>query len=187
METLSQTKVDEAAREMLGNLLRAKAFFRRCDVNQLKGFIDAAQQVVEDKEKEAIEEAKRQQEIAKKRAALLDNIHGLCEELGLTYEELLGTDPVKTLRQGNRSAVMNVVKYECTFKGKTYHWKGTGTPPKVFRAAMQEQSVSKAAFLLPEDKQFLHEGRLPIEVPEEDEAEVNRLCELYDKSKANKK
>ncbi|EMN7237092.1 hypothetical protein BB048_01325 [Vibrio parahaemolyticus] len=179
-----QKDVDEAAREMLGNLLRAKAFFRRCEQSHLENLIDAASQILADKKQAAIEKEKQQAQLLKKRGEVMDKIQAMCDELGVTYDEFMGNAQPKEVK---RSAAMNLVRYKCTFKGNDYYWKGVGIPPRVFRAAMQEQSVSKAAFLLPEDQQFTQEGKVEIVVPEEHIEEMDRLCALWDKNNKNRK
>ncbi|MGI2894592.1 hypothetical protein [Vibrio alginolyticus] len=180
--SFNQHDVDNAAREMLGNLLRAKAFFRRCEISQLESLIDAATQVLEDKREAEREAARKEAEVAATRAKLFDQITAYCEEFGMTYEQFMGTDPVKALKENRRASAMNLVKYKCTFKGKDYYWKGVGIPPKVFRACMQLQSVTKAAFLMEEKDMFEQEGRIEIDVPQEHLEELDRLCALYDKS-----
>ncbi|KAB0285454.1 H-NS histone family protein [Vibrio fortis] len=186
MTTLDQKTVDEAAKDMLGNLLRAKAFFRRLTLPQLEGFIDAAQEVVNDKKKEEAERIQREAKVIKKRTEVLNNIQKICDELGITYEEFMGQEAIQQHSSDKRAAAMNMVRYRCELFGKEYFWKGVGLPPKVFKAAMAQQSVTKGAFLMPESEHYSFDGKLDHSVPSEHAEEVEALVAKYEKSAKKK-
>jgi len=176
---MTQNDIDTAAREMLGHLMRAKAFFKRCDVVTIENMIGAAQEVLEAKKKEEIDTAIRMQKINKGKDEIIDNIRDFCAKNDISFEEFMNADMMHTQAKQKAKDSRNLVKYRVEAFGRIYDWKGAGIMPVVIRAALVKLKCSKGAILLPEAEWYVVDGKLDFSVDSVHQAEVEKLAARY--------
>lgn len=182
LDRKEQAVLDDAARTMLGHQLRARAFFRRSSLAQLRDYLDTIQGVLKEKKEEEEERLRSEAQKEAGRRKILKAMQEVADEHGVSLDEVVAEVQRANSAAGRRQSGLNLVKYKCVWRDQEYFWKGTGRVPQVFKAAMVEAKCSKGAFLLPEEDQYPEPEKIIHKVPKEHQEELAALVAQYNKS-----
>jgi DNA-binding protein H-NS len=179
---MNQRDIDIAARDMIGNLLRARAFLKRCDLATVENLRNAAAEVAELKKVEAREEAIKLQKINKEKDALVTSIKEFCAEHDISYDDFINSNTISDHTKAKAKDTHNTVRYRVEAFGRIYDWKGSGIMPVVIRAALsQMKCATKAAILMPDEADhYITTDKLDFSIAPEYLEEVTALAAKYD-------
>lgn len=181
--------------ETLSHKYRAKAFLKRCSYDDLLGFKEVINEVLDLKREEYEAEKAAEAE----RLAKVEKIEALMSELGVSYTDLGVANPpaaapsgpkapLSSAKEPRKTAGLRRVKYKCTMFGADYFWTGAGHAPQAFKAYFAK-GYSKADCLLPEEDQFIPEAGFVLQppIPEKHQKQLDKLLADYARQNAKSK
>lgn len=207
----SLTEVDKAAREMLYDKRRAKAFMKRQTPEVLHWLIDAAQEVLPEV-KERIER-EREEAIAAKKFDLIAELAAKASEIGLSLDEVLSEvktgkiTPPKTAistakittsdgKQRSRKQIAHsenmkkackVARFKYEIFGREYLWSGMGHLPKPFKCWLAKGNDKEAARVPDTEQIEIPKAYKSNEIPAKFETAAKKLLNTYVREIESKK